>query len=187
MQRKKLKNGQFISQKEYRQLVSRVNRVNEMRDKFIESLDTVTKASYLFDKEKGGNFIPAKKSAKLSRFRNRKEFLTYNRNLARILDTGVGKIVRGGKRKIVRTDYFDRKIDIYRSNLNRAIKKVFNSAGDDLRKFVNKLSNDELRELTMKEQFEDIGFVYYDNKKASAKLQELTEQVEKIRARKRKG
>ena len=159
----KLKNGQFISQQEYSQLVNRVARVNQLRDKFLDTLDTPIKQSYLFDKEKGGNFIPVKKSAKLSHFRNRREFLTYNRNLQRILETGAGKIVRGGKRKIIRRDYFDRKIDIYRSNLKRAIKKVFNSEGNDLQKFINSLSNDELRELTMKESFEDIGFVYYDN------------------------
>lgn len=182
-----LQNGQIVSQDEYRQFVNRVNRANRKRAQFLNNLDAPVAQSYMFDKEKGGNFVPTKKSASISRFRNRTEFLAYNAGLKRLLSDSYGRTTKGGRKIIHHTNYFDRKIDIYRKNLDSALKKVFNSAGDDLRKFVKSLSNEELRELTMKEEFNDIGFVYYDTKKASDKLNELYEQVEAIRARKKKG
>ena len=75
-------------------------------------------------------------------------------------------------------------VNTYRNNLKSAIKNVFNSSGDELLNFVDDLTNDELRELSLNEEFKDIGYVYYEPIGAKQKLSVMKRQVAKIRSRK---
>lgn len=176
----KLKNNQTISQEEYKKFVSRVNQVNAKRKKMIADLPKVAQQSYFFNKEKGGNFIPYKKSKSINRFRNKAEFNEYMKGLDRILHG-----TRSKEKSIIRSDPYEKwKLGQYRRNLNKALDKVFNSSAKPLKQFVKSLSDKELKELTLNGAFEDIGYIYDEPISTMGKLEELTRQIEQIRKHK---
>ena len=61
---------------------------------------------------------------------------------------------------------------------------MFGTSGRKLNRFINQLSDKELRQLTLEGEFEDIGYVYYEPIAVATKLEVLTKQVERIRSRK---
>lgn len=161
-----LPSGERITLSEQKALKSAVVNANRKRRNLINKLPEQAKQRY---KEFGveSDFVMRKKSASFGRFRNKTEFNSYLRSL----------------HKINKKDYLNYVVGTYRRNLNDAIDKVFNSAGKPLKKFISKLSNEELRELTLDESFEDIGFVYYEPVAVKEKLAKLERQVSKIQAR----
>lgn len=161
-----LPNGERITPKEQRALKSAVVSANRKRRILIQNLPKQATQRY---KDFGidSDFVMRKKSASLGRFRNRSEFESYLKSL----------------QKINKTDYLSGVVDTYRQNLNRAIDKVFNSAGEPLKEFINSLSTEELRELTLDESFKDIGYVYYEPVAVSQKLKTLRYEVTIIRNR----
>jgi len=162
-----LPNGERITPKEQRALKSAVVLANRKRKKLIQSLPKQATQRYR-DFGIDSDFVVRKKSASLGRFRNKSEFESYLR----------------GIQKINKTDYLGQVVGTYRDNLNRAIDKVFNSAGQPLKEFVNSLSNEELREMTLDESFADIGYVYYEPVAVKDKLKKLKYQVTIMRNRK---
>lgn len=162
-----LPSGQRITPKEQKALKSAVVLANRKRKQLIEALPKQAISRYR-DFGIESDFVARKKSASLGRFRNKSEFESYLKSL----------------QKINKTDYVGGIVNVYRDNIVRAIKNVFNSAGDPIIKFVNELSNEELRELTLDESFKDIGYVYYEPIAVREKLKTLKYQVTVIRNRK---
>lgn len=161
-----LPNGDRITPKEQKAFRSAVNSANRKRKRLLAELPKEAKSAYL-DFGIDSDFVARHKSTSFAKFRNKKEFNRYLRNV----------------KKIVSRDYLNSVVNTYRSNLNRAIDKVFNSQGKPLKEFIKKLSNEELRELSLSGEFADIGFVYYEPISVKNKISRLTKQVEAIRAR----
>lgn len=161
-----LPNGERITPSEQKAFKSAVSSANRKRKRLIENLPKEAKERYA-DFGIDSDFVARHKSASFARFRNKSEFNRYFRNV----------------RKIASRDYFDSVVGTYRRNLNRAIDKVFNSSGKPLKDYIKKLSNDELRELSLSGEFEDIGYVYYEPISVKNKLATLSKQVEAIKAR----
>lgn len=162
-----LSSGEHITVKEQKALKSAVVLANRKRKKLIEALPNQAVKRYR-DFGIDSDFVVRKKSASLGRFRNKAEFNSYLRSL----------------KKINRQDYLGGVVSTYRDNLNKAIDKVFNSAGQPIKDFLNGLTNEELRELTLDESFSDIGFVYYEPITVKQKLKKLRYQVTIMRNRK---
>lgn len=162
-----LPNGQRITPEEQRRFKSAVSQANRRRQVIIANLPQEAVSRYsIFGIE--SDFVARKKSASFGRFRNRNEFLQYFKQV----------------KKVSTFNYLDEIVEKYRKNLNRAIDDVFNSAGKPLKQFIKSLNNEELRQLTLDESFNDIGFVYYEKIAVSQKLEILTKQIEGIRKRK---
>lgn len=161
-----LPNGEIITVEEQKAFRSAVVSANAKRNRLINQLSNETKKKYyLFGHQ--SDFIIRKKTTALNRFRTKNEFNTYYKNVRAVASRG----------------YINRVVNTYRSNLIRAFNNVFNSAGQPLVDFVNSLSNEELRNLTLNDAFADIGYVYYEPVKVENKLKYLTQQIQKIRAK----
>lgn len=161
-----LPNGERITLAEQKAFKSAVNSANRKRKRLIENLPKEAKEKYkTFGVD--SDFVARHKSASFAKFRNKAEFQRYFKNV----------------RKVASRDYINKTVGTYRSNLNRAIDKVFNSAGKPLKDFIKGLSNEELRELSLSGEFNDIGFVYYEPVAVKNKLATLTRQVGAIKAR----
>lgn len=161
-----LPNGERITPKEQKAFRSAVNSANRKRKRLIAELPKEAKERYMtFGVD--SDFVARHKSTSFAKFRNKKEFNRYFRNV----------------KKVVSRDYINKTVDTYRSNLNRAIDKVFNSSGKPLKDFIKGLSNEELRELSLSGDFNDIGFVYYEPIAVKNKVKTLMKQVEAIKAR----
>ena len=162
-----LPNGQTITTAEQNALRSAVNSANRKRQRLISQLPKEAKERYqVLGVE--SDFVMRKKNLRYNKFNNKREFNRYLRSV----------------QKLVKPNYIDKVMNTYRNNLNRAIKNVFNSAGDAIRKFLKSITNEELRQLSLSEEFKDIGYVYYAPEKAEDKLKTMMEQVAMIRARK---
>ena len=161
-----LPNGDRITPKEQKAFRSAVNSANRKRKRLIENLPKEARERYAGF---GGDsdFVARHKSTSFARFRNKSEFNRYFR----------------GVKKIASRDYIDSVVANYRRNLNKAIDNVFNSSGKPLKDYIKKLSNSELRELTLSGEFDDIGYVYYEPISVKNKLAKMTKQVEAIKAR----
>lgn len=161
-----LPSGERITIKEQKALKSAVVLANRKRKQIIGKLPKQALQRYR-DFGIESDFVARVKSASLGRFRNKGEFESYLSSL----------------QKINRVSFRDDIVETYRKNLVRSIKNVFNSAGDPLIDFVNTLSNEELRELTLDESFKDIGYVYYEPQSVEQKLKTLRYEVTIIRKR----
>lgn len=163
-----LPNGQRITPKEQRALRSAVNSANRKRRELINKLPKEAMRRY---KDFGveSDWVLRKKSTALNRFRNKKEFNTYLRQV----------------QKLTNRQYIDKTINTYRANFIRAVNNTFNSAGSDLIEFVNNLSNEDLRELSLADELADIGYVYYDPKAPSVKLARLKRQMTAIKKKRK--
>lgn len=161
-----LPNGERITPKEQKAFRSAVNSANRKRKRLIANLPKEARERYA-DFGVDSDFVARHKSTSFARFRNKSEFNRYFR----------------GVKKIASRDYIDSVVGQYRRNLNKAIDNVYNSAGKPLKDYIKKLSNEELRELTLSGEFEDIGYVYYEPVAVKSKLAKMTKQVEAIQAR----
>lgn len=157
-------NGERITKKEQRLLKNEVAKSNRKRKKLLEDLPDKAKRKY---KDFGveSDWVMRKKSTSLSRFRNKKEFKAYLKQLKRVNNN----------------KYINKLVSTYKDNYIKAIKKVFNSNGDDIVDFIKSLSNEEFRQLTLNEDIEDIGYVYYEPISAKIKLLKMQRQLDKIR------
>lgn len=140
-----LPNGDRISPTEQKALRVAVNSANRKRKRLIENLPTEAKRKY---KEFGveSDFVMRKKSASLSRFRNKSEFNRY-------LHT-VQKIVSG--------EFERKRAETYRQNYIRALKNTFNSSANKAIRAVKDMNLKHFRDLVENEVLEEIGYVYYD-------------------------
>ena len=162
-----LPNGQTISMSEQKHFKSVVNSANRKIKRLQSELPKQAKSVFAEFGIKS-DFIMSTKSYSFKRFRNKREYNQYVKQLERI-----------SKR-----DYLSKVVDRYRKNLKRAITNVFGTSGRKLNQFINQLSDKELRQLTLEGELEDIGYVYYEPQAVATKLETLTKQVEKIRSRK---
>ena len=87
-------------------------------------------------------------------------------------------------RKTTKRGYVTKLVEIYRNNFIRAIYNTFNASADvnELINFINGLSTKDLEKLSLSEELSNIGYVYYDPKKVSDKLETLKKEMEKIKA-----
>lgn len=140
-----LRNGQRITLKEQKALRSAVNSANRKRKRMIENLPAEAKAKY---KDFGieSDFVMRKKSASLSRFRNKKEFDRYLRNV----------------RRIASGEFERKRAETYKQNYIRALRHTFNSSANKAIKAVRDMDLKTFRHLVESGQLEDIGYVYYD-------------------------
>lgn len=160
----KLQSGEFITKTEKQKLQKLVYAINRKRKRQLEKLPNVARKKYqTFGYET--DFIYRKKSARLNKFRTRLEFEQYYKNLKRI--------TRAGHENAV--------LNTYRANFKSSINKVFGSSGSELIKFINSISNDELKALSLSEELSNIGYVYYEPQSAKNKLETLTREINKIR------
>lgn len=161
-----LQNGDIVSLKEQRALKSAVVLATKKRKELIAKLPKEAKERY---KNFGvdSDFVVRHKSASLGRFRNKREFDVYLQSLQQINTQG----------------YMSKVMQTYRSNLYSALRKTFNSSGDELVDFLDTVSDDELRKLSLDDSFKDIGWVYYEKIAVKEKLKVLRYQVTIIRNR----
>ena len=165
-----LQNGERITPAEQRALRSAVNSANRRRKRLLEKLPKQAKSRYA-DFGIESDWVLRKKHVKYSNFRNKKEYTTYLKQV----------------RYVMRVEYSEKVVETYRSNLYRAIDKVFNSKGQELKDFLDTLSNDELRTLSLNDSIHNIGYVYYEPVAVKNKLAELTRDIETIRKNKTKA
>lgn len=160
----RLQSGEFIITSQQRKLRSLVRKANYMRNKMIEKLPQKAKTKYVeFGVE--SDFIYRKKSTRLNKFRNKTEFKKYIRSLERITSGKYQKYIT----------------KIYRSNYNRALSNTLNSEADEIINILNTLSDDEFMELTLNEELENIGYVYYEPISKQNKIEKLNKQILAIR------
>lgn len=140
-----LRNGQRITLKEQKALRSAVNSANRKRKRMLERLPEEASRRY---REFGieSDFVMRKKSARLSRFRNKKEFDRYLRNV----------------RRIASGEFERKRAETYRQNYIRALRNTFNSQANKAIRAVKNLDLKQFRQLVESGQLEDIGYVYYD-------------------------
>lgn len=162
-----LPNGQTISMSEQKHFKSVVNSANRKIKRLQNELPKQAKSVFA---EFGvrTDFMMTTKSYSFRRFRNKREFNQYVRQLE----------------AISKREYLSKVIDRYRKNLRRAVTNVFGTSGRKLNQFINQLSDKELRQLTLEGELEDIGYVYYEPQAVAVKLENLTKQVERIRSKK---
>lgn len=160
-----LPNGQTISMSEQKHFKSVVNSANRKIKRLQNELPKQAKSVFA---EFGirTDFMMTTKSYSFRRFRNKREFNQYVRQLE----------------QISKREYLSKVIDRYRKNLRRAVTNVFGTSGRQLNRFINQLSDKELRQLTLEGELEDIGYVYYEPQAVAVKLETLTKQVERIRS-----
>lgn len=161
-----LPNGQTISMTEQKHFKSVVNSANRKIKRLQSQLPKQAKSVFA---EFGvrSDFMMSTKSYSFRRFRNKREFNQYVRQLERITNR----------------NYLTRVVNTYRKNIRRAITNVFGTSGRPLNRFINELSDNELRELTLEGELEDIGYVYYEPQAVAVKLVTLTKEVERIRSK----
>ena len=162
-----LPSGEKITRKELKAFRSAVVSSNRKRKRLIEQLPKEAKENYqIFGVE--SDWILRKKSTSITRFQNKKQFNLYLRQL----------------RKTTKRDYVSKLVEIYRNNFIRAIYNTFNASADvnELINFINGLSTKDLEKLSLSEELSNIGYVYYDPKKVSDKLETLKKEMEKIKA-----
>ena len=162
-------NGERITKKEQQLFKNEVAKTNRKRKKLLEDLPEKAKSKY---KDFGveSDWVMRKKSTSFSRFRNKKEFKSYLNQLKRVNSN----------------EYINKLVNTYKENYKKAIRQVFNSNGDDIIDFIDSLSNEEFRQLSLNEDIEDIGFVYYGPISARNKLLKLQRQVNKLRRKSNK-
>ena len=160
-----LPNGQTISMSEQKHFKSVVNSANRKIKRLQSQLPKQAKSVFA---EFGvrSDFMMSTKSYSFRRFRNKREFNQYVRQLERITNR----------------NYLTRVVNTYRKNIRRAITNVFGTSGRPLNRFINELSDKELRQLTLEGELEDIGYVYYEPQAVAVKLETLTKEVERIRS-----
>ena len=163
-----LPNGERITLSEQKALRSAVNSANRKRKELINKLPKEAMRRY---KDFGieSDWVLRKKSTALNRFRSKKEFNKYLRHV----------------RKLTNRQYIDNITSTYRANFIRAINNTFNSSGSELIEFINSLSNKDLRELSLADELGDIGYVYYDPKAPSVKLERLKKQMAAIKKKRK--
>ena len=161
-----LPNGQTISMTEQKHFKSVVNSANR-KIKRLQSQLPKQATSVFAEFGVMSDFMMSTKSYSFRRFRNKREFNQYVRQLERITNR----------------NYLTRVVNTYRKNIRRAITNVFGTSGRPLNRFINELSDNELRELTLEGELEDIGYVYYEPQAVAVKLETLTKEVERIRSK----
>ena len=162
-----LPSGEKIRPAELKAFRSAVVSANRKRKRLIEVLPKEAKEKYqFFGIESDCELI--KKSTSITRFKNKKQFKLYLKQL----------------HKITKREYVTNLVEIYRNNFIRAIYNTFNASADvrELINFINGLSTKDLEKLTLSEELSNIGYVYYDPKKVSVKLETLIKEMEKIKA-----
>ena len=167
-----LPTGERITLTEQKRLRSAVRSANKERSRLIELIpekDKLKKQQYQqFNKE--SDFIFRKKSASFRKFASKKEFTSYLRSVERLSDS---------------KQYADYIGGVYKDNYIRSLEKVFNSGANEIVDFLQeKVTNQEIVELSLAGELEDIGFVYYEQQSRKNKFNKIKNQVERLRKRK---
>lgn len=153
-----LPNGQRITVAEQKALRSAVNSANRKRKRLIENLPEEAKRRY---REFGveSDFVMRKKSTRLTRFRNKKEFNTYLRNV----------------QKIASGEFERRRAQIYKDNYIQALKHTFNSKANEAIKAIRNMDLKKFKQMVESDELEEIGYVYYDPN--NEKLTRISQQL----------
>lgn len=140
-----LPSSETITAREREALRSAVNSANRKRKRWLTNLSEYQKKRYRqFGIE--SDFIYRKKSTKLSRFTNKKQFENYLRSVQRI---------SSGKFEGIRNRN-------YQENYKESLRKVFNSKANHLIRLVNRLDNKSFIKAFENGEIEEINYVYYD-------------------------
>lgn len=105
---------------------------------------------------KESDFILAKKSKSLQRFRSREQFDSYVKNLERVLEP----------------DYVDKRTEQYRQNYITALERAFGSEADDLISHIKSLTPEAFRERIASDEDLEIHYIYPTDD-VNARLNEL--------------
>lgn len=140
-----LSSGETITAREREALRSAVNSANRKRKRWLDRLPEYQKKRY---KDFGieSDFIYRKKSVRLARFTNKKQFNTYLRSVQRI---------SSGKFEGIRNRN-------YQENFKESLRKNFNSKANHLIRLVNKIDNKDFVRAFENGEIEEIPYVYYD-------------------------
>lgn len=162
-----LPSGEKIRPAELKAFRSAVVSANKKRKRLIGLLPKEAKENYQFFGVES-DWVLRKKSTSITRFKNKKQFNLYLRQL----------------HKTTKREYVTNLVEIYRNNFKRAIYNTFNASADvsELINFINGLSTKDLEKLSLSEELSNIGYIYYDPKKVSVKLETLKKEMEKIKA-----
>lgn len=157
-----LPNNERITLSEQKELKNAVRRANRMRDKDIERINkTTSKVKYnRFGFE--SDFLLRKKNANFSKFRNKKEFKTYLRNVKR---------QASGSTSLHR-------IRVYKQNYETALRKAYNSGANKAISLLRKIDGLAIRDAHESGTLEPIGYIYYDPE--NNKLQLIENQLQSI-------
>lgn len=174
--RKNLKrddNGNWVNQwgvvftpDERKQLKNAVRRVNYKRDKMLRDIgdmprmvggvDTGDKLRSLQLMGKQNDIVMSKRTASLQRFRDKKSYNKYMRDLARA----------------EKPDYIDYKVRHYKKNHMQALANVYGSEADDVIKKLRYMRVEKYQTLMTQEEFLEINYVY-SPEAAAAKLNKI--------------
>ncbi len=165
-----------FSEKEKRKLESLVNSANRKRRRMLQQeadlprmlggKDTGQKIKDLQTMGKESDFILAKKSKSLHKFRSKEEYRRYIKNLSRVVDR----------------DYIAKRVELYRKNQIKALKNIYGKDAAPVIKILKKLSLKDYMRAVQSDELLELEYLY-DPREAAAKLgyfqQALTAAVEK--------
>ena len=173
----KLDNGNLLNQhgveftvSERKALESAVNRANLKRKKMLEAegnlprlnagKDTGQKVSTLQAMGKESDFIIARRSKSLQRFKSREDFEHYMEQL---------EMVNSG-------DYLDKRIELYKSNHIKALENAYGGEAQDVIDRIKMMKNKEYMELVQSDESLEVSYVY-DPSDRNARLNQMRQAV----------
>lgn len=158
--------GVEFTQADKKKLESVVNRANRKRMQMLEKegdlprlvggKDTGQKVSQLQLMGKESDFILARKSKSLQRFKSREDFEKYLSNVERSLSP----------------DYIDERTRLYKRNHMKALENVFGDEAKDVIMKIRMMKPEEYRKLIQSDEMLEVGYIY-DPSARSGKLNQI--------------
>lgn len=158
--------GVTFTEKEKRALESAVNSANRKRKKMLaeeaalprmlkgEQLNVEHGQLQLMGKE--SDFIIAKRTKSLQRFKDKEQYEKYMRNLERVNSK----------------DYIGERTKLYKRNHMKAIENVFGDEGKDVMMKIRMMNPDKYRKMVQADEFLEINYVY-DPSERTGKLNQI--------------
>ena len=172
------KHGVEFTKEEKKKLEYKVNSANRKRKRLLEiegsqmrtiagksTGRTVAQSAGAFGYE--SDMMLHKRSKSIHKFRSRKEYDTYMRNLEIVTDRG----------------YIDKRVQLYKDNHVKSLKKVFDEKGmsEDLKVLtdvINNMSPAEYQKFVMRDEIMNIEYMYTKEEK-KMKMKQMKSALEK--------
>ena len=146
-----------FTEKEKKKLESLVNSANRKRKKMLKDEanlprivggkstgKTLGETTGIMGKE--SDFILAPKTKSLQRFRTKKEYQKYVKNLKKVVDRG----------------YIEKRVELYKKNHIKALKNVFGASAKDVVKHIKGMSNKDYMRFVQTDETMEIGYLASD-------------------------
>lgn len=170
---KKLDNGNLqnqygveFTQADKKALESAVNTANKKRMKMLENEGNLTvfvggkptdrKVSTLQVMGKESDFILARKSKSMQRFKSREDFENYLENV----------------RRVSSPEYLEERTRLYKRNHMKALENVFGDEAKDVIMKIRMMKPEEYREMIQRDENLEVNYIY-DPSEATAKLNQI--------------